>query len=95
MAPLYATPMRTRPDVCHTLWVQDTRGEEPRPRTSGVGRVHPKKITGKGSMEPKLGIALPGAVPSCLGGSGLILLIQTYNIIMILTCFFFSPPYLK
>lgn len=95
MAPMYATPMKTRPDVCHTLRAQDTKDEEPRPRTSGVGRVHPKKITGKVSIETKLGIAHPGAAPFCLGGSGLILLIQTYNIIMISTCFFFSPPYLK
>lgn len=53
------------------------------------------RITGKEHWEPKTGIALPVAVPSFLVGSGLILLVQTYNIIMILACFFFSLPHLK
>lgn len=95
MASMHATPHENSARCVPHPLAQDTKDEEPRPRTSDVGRVHPKKITGKGNMETKPGIALPGAVPSCLGGSGLILLIQTYNIIMILACFFFSPPYLK
>lgn len=87
--------MRTRPDMGHTLWAQNTRDEEPRPRALVIGSLEPKKITGKEHWEPKTGIALPVAVPSFLGGSGLILLVQTYNIIMILACFFFSLPHLK
>lgn len=49
----------------------------------------PKRSQAKNIWEPKTGVALPVDLPSFLGGSGLILLVQTYNIIMILACFFF------
>lgn len=82
--------------MCHALWAQNTRDEQPPPRMLVVGRLQPEKITGKEHWELTTGIALPVAVPSFLGGSGLIfLLVQTYNIIMILACFFFSLLHLK
>jgi hypothetical protein len=50
-----------------------------RPRTSGDDYVHLEKLTGKEIQDPKTAVRLSCAALYFLGGSGLILLVQTYN----------------